>query len=181
MISIEHFRKKELIAMALLALLWASANLAFRDSFYISIALAFTTMSLLLLMTCRLGRATLSLTIGVILSLLLIQSGILDMEWLLLPALIATSAIFEICVMITSKTRIKSISLTMIIPALISSAILPWMLLLTSGATAIGKLSMEMINMTIASQLSALAGTVIALLIWELIRTKTFALRIMHE
>ena len=181
MIDIEHFRKKELIAIILLALSWTAANLIFRNSFYISMALAFTTMSLLLLMTCRLGRATLSLTIGVIISMLLMQSGLLNIEWLLLPALIASSIIFEIAVMLTSKTRIKSISLTLVIPALISSAILPWTLLFTSGATTIGKLSTEMINMTLASLLSALAGTVIALLIWELIKTKKFALRIMHE
>lgn len=183
MINIEHFRKKELIAIVLLALSWAAANLLFRNSFYISMALAFLIMSLLLMMTCRLGRATLSLTIGVITSMLLIQSGILNMEWLLHPALIATSIIFEITVMIISKTRIKSISLLLIIPALISSSILPWMLLLTSGATTatLGRLTMEMINMTLASLLSAVAGTLLALLIWELIKTKKFALRIMHE
>lgn len=179
MLTIEHFKRDELIAVVIFAFVWAALSCLLARNFYTSIIATFMMMTLMILLTCRLGRTTLFLVIGIILVAILNLTGLVKLEdGLILGSMIFASMIFEIAIPAISKLGIKRISFNVIIPAVVASATIPWTILFLSGGS-IGKLNTEMINFMLASAASAVLGAMIALVIWEFIKTKKFILRIL--
>ncbi len=181
MISIEHFRKNELIAMLTITLAWASANALLYNYFYVLIILTFAAASLSMLMTSRFGRATLPIAAGSLIIAALNRTGVIQYEMLLLPTLIAGTGIMDLLAMLIGKCKTNRTSLCFFLPAIIGSASIPWTMLIISGAMKLDFIGLGIADMTLASMFSGIAGMAIAMIIWENIKTRKLALRIMHE
>lgn len=177
MIRAEHFRKIELLAILILALLWS--GLAYIVTFYfpyifelILFATAlFATFTVLLIK--KAGSATLFFSLAGIMTSVVPILGFLGFGKILAFALMGV--MFELAVYIFKNYP------NVIIAGTVSNASMPWLMFWLGKAQLSTDLSYAMWNFTIVSSVLGLLGSLAGLLIWYKVKNSKIALKFEYE
>lgn len=177
MIIAEHFRKIELVAILILALLWA--GLTYIVTFYfpyvfelILLATAlFATFTALLIR--KVGSVTLFFSLAGTMTSVVPILGFLGFGKILAFALMGI--IFELAVYIFKNYP------NLVIAGTVSNASMPWLMFWLGKAQLSTNLSYAMWNFTIVSSLLGLLGALTGLLIWYKVKNSKIVLRFEYE
>lgn len=177
MIKLRHFRKIDLLAVLILALLWS--GVAYLVTFYLPYIfeiILFTTAlfaTFTVLLIRKIGSVTLFFSLSGVMTSVVPVLGFLGFGKILVFVLMGV--VFEMFVYVFKKY------LNLVVASSVSNGSMPWFLAVFGGRDLSANLSYALWNFTIISSLLGFLGSLTALVVWYKVGNSKVILKFEYE